>query len=104
MRIPRWLLGAAALLVALPAALAAQSTTGSISGVVVNGQNQPLADVQVQVYNAATGARTGGTTRADGRYYVQGLELGDRYSVTARHIGDAPRTVEPVRVNLGQTT
>jgi hypothetical protein len=104
MRIPRWLLGAAALLVALPAALAAQSTTGSVSGVIVNEQNQPLADAQVQVYNAATGARTGAATRADGRYYVQGLEVGDRYSVTARHIGYAPRTVDPVRVSLGQTT
>jgi hypothetical protein len=104
MRISRWLLAAATLLVASPAALAAQSTTGSVSGVIVNEQNQPLADVQVQVYNAATGARTGAVTRADGRYYVQGLEVGDRYSVTARRIGYAPHTVDPVRVTLGQTT
>jgi hypothetical protein len=103
MRIPRWLLGTA-LLIALPAALTAQSTTGSVSGVVVNEQNQPLADVQVQVYNVATGARAGVATRVDGRYYVQGLEIGDRYSVTARRIGYAPRTVTPVRVSLGQTT
>jgi hypothetical protein len=106
MRIPRhWLLGVAtALAVVIPAQLRAQVTTAAISGIVVNEQNQPLEGVQVQVVNASTSARTGTLTRADGRYYVQGLELGDRYSVTARRIGYAPHTVAPVRVTLGQAT
>jgi hypothetical protein len=104
MRIPRWLLGAAALAAVLPGRLSAQGTTGAISGVVVSEQNQGLPDVQVQIVNVSTGSTTGATTRTDGRYYVQGLELGDRYRVTARRIGYAPRTIEPVRVTLGQAT
>jgi hypothetical protein len=104
MRISRWLLGAAALAAVLPGRLSAQGTTGAISGVVVSEQGQPLPDVQVQIVNASTGSTTGATTRSDGHFYVQGLELGDRYRVTARRIGYAPRTVEPVRVTLGQAT
>src|SRR5476649_2485293 len=104
MRIPRWLLGAAALAAVLPGRLSAQGTTGAISGVVSSEQDRPLPDVQVQIVNASTGSTTGTTTRPDGHYYVQGLELGDRYRVTARRIGYAPRTVEPVRVTLGQAT
>jgi hypothetical protein len=106
MRILRcWLLGVAtALIVMLPAPGRAQSTTGAISGVVVNEQNQPVEGVQVQVVNTGTSARTGTLTRSDGRYFIQGLEVGDRYSVTARRIGYAPRTINPVRVTLGQAT
>ena len=102
MRISRWVLGAVALAAILPLQLSAQGTTGSVSGLVVSDVNQPLEGVQIQVVNGSTGATSGALTRADGRYYVQGLELGDRYRVTARRIGFAPRTVDPVRVTLGQ--
>ena len=106
MKISRWASCAAAILLfGFPAQSFAQGlTTGAISGTVVNDQNQPVEAAQVQVVNAATGATAGAMTRADGRYFVQGLEVGDRYRVTARRIGFAPRTVEPVRVTLGQTT
>ena len=105
MRIQRWMLGAvAALAVALPGQLAAQGTTGSVSGTVVNEQAQPIEGVQVQVVDVSTGRSAGALTRSNGRFLVQGLEIGDRYRVTARRIGFAPRSVEPVRVTLGQTT
>jgi hypothetical protein len=106
MKMSRWASCAAAvLLFGLPAQMHAQGlTTGAISGTVINDQNQPVEAAQVQVVNASTGATVGTMTRADGRYFIQGLEVGDRYRVTARRIGFAPRTVEPVRVSLGQTT
>lgn len=106
MKMSRWVSCAAAMLLfGLPAQGFAQGlTTGAISGRVVNDQNQPVEAAQIQVTNAATGATAGTMTRADGRYFIQGLEVGDRYRVTARRIGFAPRTVEPVRVTLGQTT
>ena len=97
------MLGAVAL-AAVSGNLSAQGTTGSISGTVVNEQNLGVAQVQIQIVNVSTGANAGATTRADGRYVVQGLELSDRYRVTARRIGFAPSTVEPVRVTLGQTS
>jgi hypothetical protein len=106
MKMSRWASCAAAiLLLGLPAQVHAQGlTTGAISGTVVNDQNQPVEAAQIQVVNAATGATAGTMTRADGRYFIQGLEVGDRYRVTARRIGFAPRAVEPIRVSLGQTT
>ena len=94
MRIPRWLLGAAAAFaVVLPGQLAAQGvTTGAVSGTVTSEQGQALDGVQIQVRNASTGASAGTLTRADGRYFVQGLEVGGPYTITARRIGYAPRT------------
>ncbi len=84
--------------------VAAQTTTGSIGGRVVGSTGQGIGDVQVQVVNGETGHTLGGTTRADGSYLVQGLEVGDQYRVSIRRIGYAPQTQQPVRVTLGQTT
>ena len=99
MKMSRWASCAAAILLfGLPAQMHAQGlTTGAISGTVMNDQNQPVEAAQIQIVNTATGATAGAMTRADGRYFIQGLEIGDRYRVTARRIGFAPRTVEPVR-------
>lgn len=104
MRISRWMLGAAALFAAvLPGQLAAQGvTTGAVSGTVTGDQGQALEAVQIQVRNVSTGASAGGVTRADGRYFVQGLEVGGPYTVTARRIGYAPQTKGGITIALGQ--
>ena len=97
MRISRWssaVAAIAALLVGVQAApLAAQgTTTGAITGTVVDETGRPLEDVQIEVVNGATGYRTGALTRAGGRYFVQNLEVGAGYRVTARRIARmAPR-------------
>src|SRR4030081_911350 len=77
-------------------------TTGAVSGTVSNDQGQPVESAQIEVLNRATGSRTGGTTRSDGRYYIQGLEVGGPYTVTARRIGFTPRDSNNVYVPLGQ--
>lgn len=104
MRITRWILGVAiALSAVLPGQVHAQGvTTGAISGTVVNEQNKSLADVQIRIVNVNTGASAGALTRADGRYFVQGLEVGGPYTVTARRIGFAPQTRSNISVSLGQ--
>jgi hypothetical protein len=105
MKIPRWILGAAAvaaLAVTLPATLAAQVTTGSVSGVITGQGSQPVEGVQVQVLSSATGLTRGVATNASGRYLIAGLETGT-YTVTARRIGFAPQS-QTVRVALGQTS
>ena len=88
-----------------PAAVAAQGvTTGAVTGQVTDSGGRPLENAQVQVLNTATGYRAGALTRENGRYFVQGLEVGSVYQLTVRLIGFAPRTQDNVRVTLGQAT
>lgn len=83
--------------------LAAQATTGSVSGRVLGPSGEGLDAVQVQVTNTATGRSSGAQTRPDGRFSVLGLEPGSGYRVIARRIGFAPQTAT-VTVTLGTTT
>ena len=69
-------------------------TTGAIGGSVTNSQGEPLQGAQVQVVNNTTGFRTGGVTRENGQFLVQGLEVGGPYTVTIRRIGFQPHTRE----------
>ena len=93
---------AIALIALCPHTLSAQGvTTGAISGIVTNEQSQGVEGVRVEVRNVSTGAVTGTMSRADGRYFIQGLEVGGPYTATARRLGFAPRTVEGIRVSLG---
>ena len=82
----------------------AQVTTGSITGVVVGDQQQPIEEAQIQVVNRSTGFTVGVRTNSVGRYTVPGLEVGSAYAVTVRRIGYQPETRENVRVSLSQTT
>ncbi len=108
MKSPRWLLGATmllslALLGPIPSRLAAQGvTTGAISGTISTQQGQPLEGAQVQVLNTSSGARTAGRSRSDGRFFVQGLEVGGPYTVSVRRIGYAAQEQPNLRVGLGQ--
>ena len=84
--------------------LAAQVTTGTISGTVTGDQGQPLEDAQIQVVNPATGLTRGVRSTAAGRYSVPGLEVGSGYNVTIRRIGYTAQTRQGVTVSLGQST
>ncbi|MCC6770514.1 MAG: TonB-dependent receptor [Gemmatimonadaceae bacterium] len=97
-------LALAAALAAAPVQLAAQVTTGSITGFVTDDQGQPVDAVQIQLVNRSTGFARGTQTGGNGRYVVQGLEVGSNYAVTARRIGFRPVTVEGIVVTLGQVT
>ncbi len=91
-----WMFGEA------PAATAQGVTTAAVSGRIVSQDGQPLGDVQIQVVNQATGATAGALSRSDGRYSVQGLEVGGPYAVTARRVGYAPQSADPIYLALGQ--
>jgi len=68
--------------------LAAQGvTTGAISGTVTGPQGEPVAGAQVQITNSSTGYSNAATTRSNGVYFVQGLEVGGPYKVRVRRIG-----------------
>ena len=79
-------------------------TTGAIGGLVTDTSGAPLAEVQIQVRNLATGYVLGSQSRDNGLYLVPGLEAGGPYTVTARRIGFAVQTRENVFVSLTQTT
>ena len=102
----RWKMLAGFLMVAGAAAtLSAQGiTTGAIGGTVMDPAGKPVGNVQVQVVNRSNGFTTGATTRDNGKYYVQGLEIGSTYQVTIRRIGFAPQRQENIAVGLSQTT
>lgn len=94
---------AAALLISSANSVLAQGvTTGAVSGTVTNDQGQTVESAQIEIVNSATGARSGTTSRGDGRYYIQGLEVGGPYSVTVRRIGFTPHDTSGVYVSLGQ--
>jgi outer membrane receptor protein involved in Fe transport len=108
MTFTRWVaLGASvAFLATVPGsdARAQGSTTGAITGLITDAAGRPLENAQVQVVNRSTGFTTGQQTRANGRYYVQNLEVGPNYTLTVRLIGYSPVTREGIRVTLTQAT
>jgi outer membrane receptor protein involved in Fe transport len=79
-------------------------TTGAVGGLVTDTAGAPLAQVQIQVRNNATGYVVGSMTRDNGLYLVPGLEAGGPYTVTARRIGFSAQTRENIYVSLTQTT
>src|SRR5689334_17391296 len=106
MKSPRWVLGAATMLslalLSVPFQVHAQGvTTGAISGTVISG-SAPVEGARIEVRNVSSGARTAAVTRADGRYYVQALEVGGPYTVSVRRIGFAPQDQANLRVGLNQ--
>ena len=83
--------------------LAAQGiTTAAVSGVVTDSVGQPVDAAQIQVTNQATGVKSGSLTRANGNYYIQGVEVGGPYVISVRRLGFAPDSITGVRLSLGQ--
>lgn len=101
-----------ALRLALPAlvlfgasSLSAQGvTTGAIAGTVTSQQGAAIADAQIQIINSATGYSAGATTRENGYYFVQGLEVGGPYTVRVRRIGFQPVERAGIMVTLNRST
>ena len=88
-----------------PVPLAAQGvTTGAIAGTITDATGRPVENAQVQIVHQSTGFRSGSLSRANGYYYVQGLEVGGPYTVTVRRIGFQQADKPNVMVSLSQTT
>lgn len=77
-------------------------TTGAITGTVSSETGQGLDQTQVQVINRSTGSRSGVTSRADGTFFVAGLDVGGPYTVSVRRIGYSPKDTNGVYVSLGR--
>src|SRR3569833_361970 len=92
-----WLLLCAAAGVNAQGALAA-----SIAGRSVDEQGGALAAGEVVVTHEATGSAMRTNSRADGRYSIDGLEVGGPYALTARRVGFPSTARAGLYLNLGQ--
>jgi hypothetical protein len=84
-------------------------TTGAMSGIVTNAQQQPVAGANVIAIHEPSGTTYEGTTRGDGRFTIAGTRVGGPYSVTVAYVGGGgtafePQTKTDVVVNLGVAT
>jgi hypothetical protein len=93
-----WIVGAA--LLVLTTQLAAQGVaTSAIRGTVLSDDKLPL-DATVTARNLATGV----TSRArvhEGRYFIQGLEVGGPYVIEVRRLGFVSQRSLPAMLTLG---
>lgn len=97
------LLAAAGMLASFAQDAGAQTTTGTIRGVITAEDGvTPVADAQVIARNPATGVQRGTVSRADGSYTLVGLPPAT-YELTVRRIGSEART-RTVVVQIGATT
>ena len=76
----QFLLGAAVVALAIPAAASAQETTSAIRGTVTNA-GAPVAGATVVATDVGSGTRSETTTGADGSFSVSGLRAGGPYTV-----------------------
>jgi hypothetical protein len=84
-------------------------TTGTISGIVTNTQQQPVAGASVIAIHEPSGSVYETVTRSDGRFSIPGMRVGGPYTVTVAYTGAggtafAPETQNDVQVNLGVAT
>jgi hypothetical protein len=91
------------------AAIAQGVTTGAITGIVTNEQQQPVGGASVIAIHVPSGSVYEAATRDDGRFFIPGMRVGGPYSVTITFNGGsgtafAPETQEDVQVNLGVAT
>src|SRR5262245_3373397 len=69
-------------LVLLPVLASAQTTTGDVSGIIVDAQKAPLSGVTVHATNTDTGATRDAQSDKSGVYRLPGLQIGT-YQVVA---------------------
>lgn len=102
----RWILrltfALAAMAVAASTTIAsAQVTTGSVRGLVTDGENRPLEGARIIAVHLPSGTQYVGASRADGRFNIPGMRVGGPYSVAATSIGFARQNRDDINVSLG---
>lgn len=82
-------------------ALAQGIATAAIRGSVRSDGGTALDGARVRVVNSATGLVSHALVR-DGRFFVQGIEVGGPYVIEVRQIGFAPQRAGPLYLSLGE--
>lgn len=89
--------------------VAAQVTTGSLSGRIQNATQEGVSGASVIAIHLPSGTTYETTSNAEGRFTILNMRVGGPYSVTAAYTGTgaaafAPETQENVEINLGVAT
>lgn len=90
------------LLLAFPFALAAQVTTGSISGTVKDAKGTALTGATVEVLHVPSGSLYRAASGKNGVFNVPSLRVGGPYKVTISYVGFKQEIIEEVYVQLGE--
>ncbi|MBU4433255.1 MAG: TonB-dependent receptor [Alphaproteobacteria bacterium] len=93
-------LGALALAMSAPAAIA-QQTTAAVRGQAVDDNGAPLADVTVTVTHGPSGTSQITQTTEAGAFDVRGLRVGGPYKITATRQGYSAQTLDGLFLNVG---
>jgi hypothetical protein len=91
-------------LLAFPFALAAQVTTGSISGNVKDNKGTELAGATVEVLHVPSGSVYRSASGKNGYYNVPSLRVGGPYKITISFVGFKAEVIEDVYVQLGEAS
>jgi hypothetical protein len=91
----------AAVFAAAPVALAQVTTTGQLSGTVVDAQSAVVPNAQLTVKNIQTKANYTVTTNKDGNWTLPSIPSGS-YTVTITAPGFKTTVVQEVKVEVGQ--
>ena len=91
------------LIVALMGLRAQGITSASISGVIADQKGEALPGANVVAVHQPSGTEYGISSRADGRFNLNGLRVGGPYSIKASFVGYKDQTQENIILELGQT-
>ena len=94
----RWLGFLFALLLLPAGGAVAQTTTASMTGTVVDENDEPLPGANVIAIHEPTGTRYGTATKPNGRFTILSMRVGGPYTVRATFVGY--QTVERTGINL----
>lgn len=79
----------------------AQVTTSSISGKVVDTNNEPIIGATIQAIHEPSGTKYGTITNVDGRYIIQGMRAGGPYKVDFSYVGFQTVIFKDINLQLG---
>ncbi len=79
----------------------AQVTTATLSGLVKDSKNAPLASATVTVEYPDAGIKLSLVTKSDGRFTVPNLRVGGPYKVTINHVSYKEEVSENIFLELG---
>ena len=79
----------------------AQGTDASITGKIIDGNNEPVPGVNIIIRNESTGFQTGTVSSIDGSYELKQLPVGGPYSIRVSAIGYGEQKKTGVQLNQG---
>lgn len=81
--------------------LSAQVTTSSMTGRIVDDNNEPLLGATIVAVHQPSGSRYGTVTNEEGRYTIPGMRIGGPYQVTISYVGYEDVVRDNIFLSLG---